>query len=60
MSPLDGSSMIYHKIILPLFKKNQSKIDEVLNKGKEKMSGYADKMISEASKVASEMDKKSD
>jgi len=60
MSPLDGSSLIYNKIILPLFKKNQSKIDEVLNKGKEKMSGYADKMISEASKVASEMDKKSD
>merc|ERR1739838_1054969 len=60
MSPLDGSSLIYNKIILPLFKKNQSKIDGVLNKGKEKMSGYADKMISEASKVASEMDKKSD
>ena len=57
---MDGSSLIYNKIILPLFKKNQSKIDEVLNKGKEKMSGYADKMISEASKVASEMDKKSD
>ena len=43
MSPLDGSSTIYYKIVLPLFKRNQSKIDAALDKGK----GFADKAFNE-------------
>lgn len=50
MSPLDGSSTIYHKIVLPLFKRNESKIDSVLNRGKEKLSGVTDKLVNEGIK----------
>ncbi len=61
MSPLDGSSVVYNRIILPLFNKNQSKIDSYLNKGK----GMADKALkdyrdylNEAAKLAAEMESK--
>ena len=54
MSPLDGSSTIYHKIVLPLFKRNQSKIDEALDKGR----GYARKALDEVAKFAAEGDVK--
>ena len=54
MSPLDGSSVVYNRIILPLFNKNQSKIDSYLNKGK----GMADKALTEAAKLAAEVESK--
>ena len=54
MSPLDGSSVVYNRIILPLFNKNQSKIDSYLNKGK----GMADKTLNEAAKLAAEVGSK--
>ena len=54
MSPLNGSAIIYRNIILPLFNKNQSKIDAVLNKGK----GFVDQGINEAVKIASEIENK--
>jgi len=52
MSPLNGAGTIYNKIILPLFHKNQSKIDQVLNKGK----NLVDQGITEAAKIASEIE----
>ncbi len=54
MSPLDGASLIYNKIILPLFLKNQSKIDKVLDKGR----GMVDRGLNEAAKIASDLDSK--
>ena len=54
MSPLNGAGLIYTKIILPLFMKNQSKIDQVLNKGK----GLVDQGLTEAAKIASEIESK--
>jgi len=57
MSPLNGSRIIYSNIILPLFNKNQSKVDTFLDKGK----GFVDQGINEAVKIASEIeDKKSE
>ena len=47
MSPLDGASLIYNKIVLPLFIKNQSRIDNVLNRGREQLAGVSDKVVSE-------------
>lgn len=54
MSPLDGSSVIYNRIILPLFHKNQSKIDSYLDRGK----NMADKAFNEAAKIAAEVESK--
>ena len=54
MSPLDGSSVIYNRVILPLFHKNQSKIDSYLYKGK----GIADQAFNEAAKIAAEVESK--
>ena len=54
MSPLNGSATIYNNILLPLFNRNQSKVDNVLNKGK----SLADQGISEAVKIASEVESK--
>jgi len=54
MSPLNGSSVIYNRVILPLFHKNQSKIDSYLNKGK----GIADQAFNEAAKIAAEVESK--
>jgi len=54
MSPLDGSSVIYNRVILPLFHKNQSKIDSYLSKGK----GIADQAFNEAAKIAAEVESK--
>lgn len=53
MSPLNGAGLIYNKVILPLFMKNQSKIDEMLNKGR----GMVDQGLQEAAKLASEAKK---
>jgi len=60
MSPLDGSSTIYFKIVLPLFKRNQSKVDSFIDRAKEKAGGFTDQMISEAGRIASEAEKKTD
>ena len=54
MSPFNGASTIYRNILLPLFNKNQSKIDDVLNKGR----GFVDQGINEAVKIASEVESK--
>ena len=35
MSPLDGSSLIYNKIVYPFFVKNRATIDKVVDKGKD-------------------------
>merc|ERR550532_1372325 len=39
MSPLDGASTIYFKIVLPLFRRNQSKVDSFIDRAKEKAGG---------------------
>jgi hypothetical protein len=45
MSPLDGSSLIYKKFVLPFFLKNQGVIDGFVNRGKEKFNVLADEAI---------------
>merc|ERR1712080_432203 len=54
MSPLDGASLIYRKIVLPFFIKNQSRIDNVLNRGREQLAGVSDKVVSSAARIATE------
>jgi len=41
MSPFDGSTLIYKKLVLPVFKEKQGSIDNFLNKGKEKFDSMA-------------------
>ena len=60
MSPLDGSTTIYNKVILPLFKRNQTKVDSFIDRTKEKAAGFTDQLISEAVRNASEAEKKTD
>ena len=45
MSPLDGSTLIYKKFVVPFFYKNQGAIDNVINRGKEKFNILADEAI---------------
>ena len=45
MSPLEGSTIIYKKIILPYFLKHESAIDDVVKKGSEKIAKLADSAI---------------
>jgi hypothetical protein len=45
MSPLDGSTLIYKKFVVPFFYKNQGAIDNVINKGREKFNTLADEAI---------------
>ena len=60
MSPLDGASTIYFKIVLPLFRKNQSKVDSLIDRTKEKAAGFTDQLVSEAGRIAAEAEKKTD
>jgi len=50
MSPLNGSTLIYQKLIVPFFYKNKGTIDNALNRGKAVFSNIAD----EAKAVAEE------
>lgn len=52
MSPLDGSSTIYNKIILPFFKKNESEFDKIVGEGKKKLSNIADQAINTGTAMA--------
>jgi hypothetical protein len=51
MSPLDGSTLIYKKFVVPFFYKNQGAIDNVINRGKEKLSSFADEAIDKGTTV---------
>lgn len=41
MSPMDGSTLIYKKLVLPVFREKQGSIDSLLNKGREKFDYVA-------------------
>lgn len=45
MSPLEGSTLIYKRLILPYFLKHESAIDDVVKKGSEKIAKLADSAI---------------
>jgi hypothetical protein len=45
MSPLDGSTVIYSKFIVPVFYKNRSAIDDILNKGSSTFGKFTDEAI---------------
>ena len=45
MSPLEGSTVIYQRIILPYFLKHESKIDDLVNKGKSKLGQFTDSAL---------------
>lgn len=59
MSPLDGSTLIYKKLVLPVFKEKQTSIDSFLNKGKEKFDSMAGD-ISDKARAAMEANLKKD
>ena len=42
MSPLEGSTVIYKKVILPYFLKHESQIDDLVKKGQKKIEKFAD------------------
>ena len=42
MSPLEGSTLIYTKLIRPYFLKHESKIDSIVKKGTDGISKFAD------------------
>ena len=45
MSPLEGSTVIYNKIIRPYFLKHESVIDDVVKKGTAGISKLADSAL---------------
>ena len=42
MSPLEGSSVIYHRVIRPYFLKHESAIDDAVRKGTQQANKIAD------------------
>jgi len=60
MSPMDGSTIIYKKIILPFFLKHEPALDNIVNKGKEKMSKFAGDALEKAKDIAAEQHLKKD
>jgi len=51
-SSWNGSTIIYNKVILPLYKKHQSKLDAALQAAGDKVSKLADKGIAAAQEIA--------
>ena len=45
MSPLEGSTLIYSKVIRPYFLKHESKLDEMVKKGTDGISKFADSAL---------------
>ncbi len=45
MSPFEGSTLIYNRVILPYFLKHESAIDDALKKGSQGFSRFADSAI---------------
>lgn len=43
MSPTNGSAIVYRTVILPIFRENEAKIDNVVNQGKEKLAELVEK-----------------
>lgn len=45
MSPMEGSTMIYRKLVVPFFNKNHATIDNIIAKGKDKVNKIADEVM---------------
>jgi len=62
MAPIEanGATVIYNRVVLPLFNKHQGTIDNAINKATEGASGFLDQAIEKAKDVAAEqqLDKK--
>jgi receptor expression-enhancing protein 5/6 len=55
MAPgLNGSSLIYKKIILPYFLKHETKVDSIVSKGREMIGGIATDAVEKAKDIAAE------
>jgi receptor expression-enhancing protein 5/6 len=54
MSPLEGSSTIYERIIRPYFLKHEMSIDNVVKQGTDKVSKFADAAVEKAKDFAAE------
>jgi len=54
MSPLEGSTIIYNRIILPYFLKHESVIDDAVRKGKEGFGKIANTAVEKAKDFAAE------
>jgi len=54
MSPLEGSSVIYHRIIRPYFLKHESAIDDAVRKGAAHVSKITDAAVEKAKDYAAE------
>jgi len=60
MSPLEGSTVIYNRVILPYFLKHESQIDDLVAKGKSKIGKFADSAVETAKDIAAEQQLKKD
>jgi len=54
MSPLEGSSVIYHRVIRPYFLKHESAIDDAVRKGTQQANKIADAAMEKAKDYAAE------
>ena len=52
MTPMNGSGIIYHNIVLPWFRRNQGVLDKAVNEGRSKLSSFADQAISSGTQMA--------
>merc|ERR1712080_291798 len=52
MSPLEGSSVIYHRVIRPYFLKHESAIDDAVRKGTQHANKIADAAMEKAKDYA--------
>lgn len=60
MSPMQGSTVIYKKVILPYFLKHESAIDEAVKKGTDAISQFTDSALEKAKDIAAEQQLKKD
>ena len=48
---MEGSSAIYHRVIRPYFLKHESAIDDLVKKGTDKVTKFADNAVDKGSVI---------
>ncbi|TRY66942.1 hypothetical protein TCAL_07657 [Tigriopus californicus] len=51
MSPMEGSTIIYNRVILPYFLKHESLIDDVVRQGSDKLNNFTNSAMDKATEV---------
>eukprot|EP00096_Caligus_rogercresseyi_P006684 TRINITY_DN233_c0_g1_i1.p1 TRINITY_DN233_c0_g1~~TRINITY_DN233_c0_g1_i1.p1 ORF type:complete len:187 (+),score=71.65 TRINITY_DN233_c0_g1_i1:202-762(+) len=60
MSPMNGATIIYNRLVLPYFRKHQPFIDGIVDKGKQQMNKIAEASVEAAKDIAAERQLKKD